>query len=226
MVVDEFPEDNNSNSFELDISKDSLRQIILQSISNTARPFTIAVQNHENQDWNEDSLTQVFIGQNTVQLQKACLPLMVAVQYRDIYHKTKGIPDVFYSLIEEGKDHKPEFLMEAKRLPAPTLKREKEYVVGTTPSGNPNGGIERFKLGKHGAGHSHCGILAFVEDNEFEVWFDSVNRWINELGPSWSKNELLKLQEVKPFCNHYKSKAEREGDELQIDHFWIKIFNN
>ncbi|CAL66344.1 hypothetical protein [Christiangramia forsetii] len=226
MVVDEFSEDNNGTSFELDISKDSLRQIILQSISNTARPFTIAVQNHENQDWNEDSLTQVFIGQNTVQLQKTGLPLMVAVQYRDIYHKTKGIPDVFYSLIEEGKDHKPEFLMEAKRLPAPTLKREKEYVVGTTPSGNPNGGIERFKLGRHGAGHPHCGMLAFVEDSEFEDWFNSVNRWISELIPSWSKNELLELQEVKPFCNHYKSKAEREDNELHIDHFWIKIFNN
>lgn len=226
MVVDDFFEDNNCSSFELKISKNSIRQTILQSISNTAEPFVNAVQNHENHDWNEDSLTQVFVGQNTVQLQKTSLPLMIAVQYRDIYHKTKGIPDVFYALIEEGIDHKPEFLMEAKRLPAPTSRREKEYVAGTTPSGNPNGGIERFKLGIHGAGYSHCGMLAFVEENEFEDWFNTVNLWISELFPSSSKKEFLEIQEVKTYFNYYKSIAERDNNNLHLDHFWIKIYKN
>jgi len=223
MVVDNFPEESAKASLNIKVSEENIRQKILQSIFNTAKPFVNAVHNHTNTLWNEDSLTQVFIGQNTVQLQKLSTSLMVAAQYRDIYHKTKGIPDVFYSLIEEGRDHKPAFLMEAKRLPTPTSTREKEYVVGLTPSGNPNGGIERFKLGKHGAGHSHCGMLAFIEKEEYQDWLGNVNSWITELFPSWTDNELLKLQRKQSHYNHYQSKIEREKDEVQLDHFWIKI---
>ena len=39
------------------------------------------------------------------------------------------------------------FSIEAKRLPTPGSKREKEYVIGS----KNNGGIERFKTGKHGS---------------------------------------------------------------------------
>ena len=223
MVVDDFSEESTGASFSIDLSAEDIRDKILESISNTAKPFVHSVHTHINTDWNEDSLTQVFIAQNTVQLQKLSSSLMVAAQYRDIYHKTKGIPDVFYSMIEEGRDHKPSFVMEAKRLPTPTSTREKEYVVGKTTTGNPNGGIERFKLGKHGAGHSHCGMLAFVEKEEYQYWLKNINSWIAELYPVWSESELLKLQKNYSHYSHYKSKAERVKDEVNLDHFWIKI---
>ncbi|MDT0651223.1 MULTISPECIES: hypothetical protein [Flavobacteriaceae] len=223
MVVDDFSEDSIEASLSIDISAEDIRRKILESISNTAKPFIHSIHTHKNSDWNEDSLTQVFIAQNTVQLQKLSTSLMVATQYRDIYHKTKGIPDVFYSMIEEGRDHKPSFVMEAKRLPTPISSREKEYVVGKTTAGNPNGGIERFKLGKHGAGHSHCGMLAFVEKEEYQYWLKNINSWIAELYPIWSESELLKLQKNYAHYSHYKSKVEREKDEVNLDHFWIKI---
>jgi len=223
MVVDDFSEEGFKASFSIDLSAEDIRHTVLKSISNTAKPFVNAIKTHRNTNWNEDSLTQVFIAQNTVQLQKLSTSLMVGAQYRDIYHKTKGIPDVFYSMIEEGRDHKPTFLMEAKRLPTPTSTREKEYVTGKTLSGNPNGGIERFKLGKHGAGHSHCGMLAFVEKEEYQYWLKNINSWIAELYPIWSESELLKLQKNYSHYSHYKSKAERETDTVDIDHYWIKI---
>ncbi|AOW21235.1 MULTISPECIES: hypothetical protein [Flavobacteriaceae] len=223
MVVDDFSEESTGASFSIDLSAEDIRDKILESISNTAKPFVHSVHTHKNTHWNEDSLTQVFIAQNTVQLQKLSSSLMVAAQYRDIYHKTKGIPDVFYSMIEEGRDHKPSFVMEAKRLPTPTSTREKEYVVGKTTTGNPNGGIERFKLGKHGAGHSHCGMLAFVEKEEYQYWLKNINSWIAELYPVWSESELLKLQKNYSHYSHFKSKAERDKGEVNLDHFWIKI---
>jgi hypothetical protein len=223
MVVDDFSEEGFNASFNIGLSTDDLRNTVLDSVSNTAKPFFNAIRTHTNNDWNEDSLTQVFIAQNTVQLQKLSTSLMVGAQYRDIYHKTKGIPDVFYSMIEEGKDHEPVFLMEAKRLPTPTSTREKEYVTGTTPSGNPNGGIERFKLGKHGAGHSHCGMLAFVEKEDYQHWLKNINVWIAELYPIWTESELLELQKNYSHYSHYKSKAKRETDTIDLDHYWIKI---
>ncbi len=223
MVVDDFSEKSDKTSFYIDLSAEDIRRKILESISNTAKPFVHCIHTHKNTDWNEDSLTQVFIAQNTVQLQKLSASLMVAAQYRDIYHKTKGIPDVFYSMIEEGRDHKPAFVMEAKRLPTPTSTREKEYVVGKTAMGNPNGGIERFKLGKHGAGHSHCGMLAFIEKEEYQYWLKNVNYWIAELYPVWFESELLELQKNYSHYSHFKSKAKREKDEVNLDHFWIKI---
>tara|TARA_R110002167_G_scaffold148089_3_gene340837 strand:- start:1690 stop:2361 length:672 start_codon:yes stop_codon:yes gene_type:complete len=223
MVVDDFSGEGSKASFNIDMSAEDIRQMVLKSISNTAKPFVNAIKIHTNTSWNEDSLTQVFIAQNTIQLQKLSTSLMVGAQYRDIYHKTKGIPDVFYSMIEEGRDHKPTFLMEAKRLPTPTSTREKEYVKGKTPSGNPNGGIERFKLGKHGAGHSHCGMLAFVEKEEYQYWLKNINSWITELYPIWAESELLKLQKNYSQYSHYKSKAERETDVVELDHYWIKI---
>lgn len=223
MVVDDFSEESIESSFSIDLSEEDIRRKILESISNTAKPFVHSIHTHKNTDWNEDSLTQVFIAQNTFQLQKFSASLMVSAQYKDIYHKTKGIPDVFYSMIEEGRDHKPSFVMEAKRLPTPTSTREKEYVVGKTTTGNPNGGIERFKLGKHGAGHSHCGMLAFVEKEEYQYWLKKINSWIAELYPFWSESELLELQKKYTHHSHCKSKVKREKDEVIFDHFWIKI---
>jgi len=223
MVIDDLPEARTGASFSMNLSATSLREKILQSISNTAKPFVTAINTHKKTDWNEDGLTQIFIAQNTVQLQKLSAPLMVGAQYRDLYHKSKGIPDIYYSLLEEGKDHEPAFLMEAKRLPTPTTARKKEYVIGLTPSGNPNGGIERFKLGKHGVGQTRCGMLAFVESEEYQDWLGKVNSWIIELFPIWSSDELLVLQETSSNYNHYKSIADRGTSKVQLDHFWIKI---
>lgn len=223
MIVDDFSQEFPRNSFTINVSPADLHEKILKSIADTAEPFTNAISSHNNKKWNEDSLTQVFIGQNNFQLQKLFLSLTAAAQYRDIHDGTRGIPDIFYSIVEEGKDHRPAFIMEAKRLPTPSKDREKEYVIGKTSDGNPNGGIERFKLGKHGAGHTQCGMIGFIENKDYQDWFEKINFWITELFPTWKKSELLRLEEMHMYHNHYKSEAKRIADTVYLDHFWIKI---
>ena len=199
---------------------------ILQSIKNSHESFNRAIGNHTN--LNEDELTQIFVKQNSLQLQllgASCI--YVGVQYRDFYHKTKGIPDIHYSFNEQGVDYEPEFVMEAKRLPVPSKNREKEYVIGLTQNGNPNGGIERFKLGKHGMGLQQCGMLGYVEKEDYGHWLKTVNGWIEDLsrqeGSIWDIKELLNDSNTTENSFYTTSNAIRVVDEIVLHHFWFMI---
>ena len=66
-------------------------------------------------------------------------------------------------------------------------------------------------------------MLAFVEKEEYQYWLKNINSWIAELYPVWSESELLKLQKNYSHYSHFKSKAERDKGEVNLDHFWIKI---
>ncbi len=220
--------DNINNDDEI-VGKHSLPsnalRLIIESIKNTYEDFIKTLETLENKELNEDGFTQIFVKQNIVHLQKLNFSSMyIGVQYRDIYHKTKGIPDIYYSFTEQGKDYEPTFIMEAKRLPSPSKKREKEYVFGKTPLGNPNGGIERFKLGKHGLGLKECGLLAFIEKNDNEYWLNQVNFWIIEISEndsSWNPDEILFKDDVN--FKYFHSNVLRVNSELKLYHFWIKI---
>jgi hypothetical protein len=56
----------------------------------------------------------------------------------------------------------PFLVIECKRLPTPSAEREREYVA--SPDCAPiGGGIQRFKLGLHGADHSWCAVIGYVQ---------------------------------------------------------------
>ncbi|WGH75386.1 hypothetical protein P8625_15135 [Tenacibaculum tangerinum] len=224
MIVDKRNESYHSSANH-SYPKSRLIQKVIDSISSTPFSFKAALNKHQNFNLNEDELTLLFANQNQFQINKIGIPIRVGEQYRDLYHKTKGIPDLHYSILEEGLNYEPVFIMEAKRLPSPSVNREKEYVVGKTPSGNPNGGIERFKYQKHGKGLSYCGILGYVERGNFEDWLDKINSWILELMPTWSEQEKLKFLEKESIQVLLSSKVLREdSSELNLYHFWIDIF--
>lgn len=208
--------------------KNALVDKIITSIKQTHQFFIDTLNTLDISQLNEDELTQTFVKQNFVQLQQMGLTsIYVGVQYRDIHHKTKGIPDIYYSLTEQGKEYKPSFIMEAKRLPAPELSREKEYVYGKTRNDNPNGGIERFKLEKHGLGLKECGILGYIEKEDFNYWFTQINNWITELSyhpeKDWNVNETLNFLESNASLNYYISNVNRNSGILKLHHFWINI---
>ncbi len=227
MIVDDLHEDNQL------VGKHSLPQntylaLIIQSVESTYSGFINSIQTAKNKNLNEDELTQIFVKQNTLQLQNLGLSFMyVGVQYRDIYHKTKGIPDIYYAFIEQDIDYEPSFVMEAKRLPAPSKAREKEYVFGTTTSGNPNGGIERFKLKKHGLGLTECGILAYIENEDFKYWFNQINNWIKELSnienSNWNIDECLYNIGANDNSYYCQSEVDRDSENLKLHHLWVKI---
>lgn len=58
----------------------------------------------------------------------------------------------------------PILVIECKRIPAPSRNREKEYVTGAKPD-RISGGIQRFKLGYHGARLDTVGMIGYVHPN-------------------------------------------------------------
>jgi hypothetical protein len=206
------------------IKPDSTLGIIIQSIYNTYTPFIEALQYHPNSNLSsEKSLVQEFVIQNDIQLRKRINSIRIEKEYTDNFYGTKGIPDFAYLLLEEGASHEPLFVVEAKILPAPDNKtqREKEYVIGN----NYNGGIERFKIGKHGIGLNHCGLVGFIKDNNTtDSWVKKINSWIIDLSmntPSiWSHNEIL---EKIGASNQIQSIAIRQTGNVYLYHFFVKL---
>lgn len=128
----------------------------------------------------------------------------------------------------------PVVVFECKRLPATSRDREKEYVTGGI--GNKTGGIQRFKLGLHGANHNVAAIIGYLQEGSARDWHDKINRWITELSRGaiidicvWNISEILdKLEEVpsKGIAN-CQSTHNRSGsvksNKILIRHLWIKM---
>jgi hypothetical protein len=131
--------------------------------------------------------------------------------------------------------YQPFMVIECKRLPAPSNDREREYVTGTNKtSGGPTGGIQRFKLGLHGAKVETATIVGYIEEQTTRHWHATINGWITDLagepstdGCVWSHAD--KLQELVCDDDHDASTAisshERAGvcltQFIQIHHMWI-----
>lgn len=202
--------------------KNTVKSKIIESIYNSSHNFQKAIKLLNISNLNEDKLTQIFVEQNDLLLRKMKLPIGVNTQYNDIHNKTIGKPDFYYYFLEEGKTHFPIFVVESKRLPAPSQNRELEYVKGVSTSGKPNGAIERFKLGLHGKGHNSCGILAFIEKGSFESWIIKINNWIEQSFKFDSQSELLKNEKKNNNYFYCTSKNYRSEDKVNLHHIWIK----
>lgn len=168
---------------------------------------------------NENKLTQILVEQLEVKI-KSHPFIGVKNQYSDLFFNTKGIPDFYFHIVEEGVVHEPLFVVESKRLPSQTFVTE--YVKGETN----NGGIERFKTEKHGKGLSECGMIGFIEEENFSYWKTSINGWIRDLSQSdnnWKKDEVLTEEEVKSEYRYLKSVAHTiSSGNVILHHLWIK----
>lgn len=131
--------------------------------------------------------------------------------------------DIYFYLDDDNRTRI--FFVEGKRLPKPGTLTNEEYVKGTSTTGNPSGGIERFKLGIHGIpSQMNCyGIIAYVEKNTIDSWLKIINASIQKGFPSDTelKEEPHKLSDF--FSTHklYNSPA-----NINIYHFWIDLTRN
>ena len=126
----------------------------------------------------------------------------------------------------------PYLVIEGKRLPAPTADREKEYVTGFD---EVNGGLQRFKLGLHGASLEIAAMVAYVQDNDPDAWLVRINGWISALngtdcsqGCHWSEAEQIGdyLLTKRARIASGKSRHTRiaaASPEIDIHHFWVSM---
>ncbi len=128
----------------------------------------------------------------------------------------------------------PIVVFEGKRLPAPRRDREKEYVTGGTKY--QRGGIQRFKLGIHGANHDIAAMIGYLQEGSASDWHDRINKWIVELSSGtiadvcvWNISEMLEKLEVdssKGIANcrstHNRS-GSAQSNKILIRHLWITM---
>lgn len=126
----------------------------------------------------------------------------------------------------------PILVIEGKRLPATSSNREKEYVTGGKEQ--TSGGIQRFKLGLHGAKHETAAMVGYVQGHSLRHWHKQINTWISELARgitqdscAWNENEKLGLLEEDSRKNIASARSvhSRSGrmssDKIIIHHLWI-----
>lgn len=125
----------------------------------------------------------------------------------------------------------PFLVLEGKRLPAPSRRREREYVTG---GDEKSGGIQRFKLGLHGAQQAIAAIIGYVQGGEVENWQRDINSWILELvgksastGEEWFGDEQLTSLEADRTLRIATASSvhARVGDavspKIGIRHLWV-----
>ncbi len=124
----------------------------------------------------------------------------------------------------------PYLVIEGKRLPAPTKDREMEYVTGRE---EVSGGLQRFKLGLHGATLEIAAMVGYVQDDDPNAWLVRINGWITALngtdcskGCHWSSCEHIgdyrltkRARIASGTSSHPRTSA--ASPEIKVRHFWI-----
>lgn len=131
------------------------------------------------------------------------------------------ISAVFYSSYYDDR-----VVFEAKRLPAPSKKREREYVTGASKI---SGGIQRFKTGAHGRAHDVAAIIGYIQKEDALSFYKKINLWISEESTKPKTPLMWKAEEcLTDFCCDTKHTARsisthcREGQcPILLHHFWI-----
>lgn len=117
--------------------------------------------------------------------------------------------------------------IECKRLPTPEDPRRdpREYVA---TGEHARGGIQRFKLGFHGAMHSVAVIIAYIQAEDAAAWVRRVNGWISELADAdsaWA-GEMLEVDATSGAVHRARSRHSRGGSgraAIELQHLWIEL---
>jgi hypothetical protein len=129
--------------------------------------------------------------------------------------------------------YEPFLVLEGKRLPAPSSDRQMEYVTGRD---RRDGGIQRFKLGLHGAKLQVAVMIGYVQEGSARQWHKEINSWISALVArtvtdvcAWKTGERLgRLNEDKQDrIGSCRSEHQRSGDvasnSIQLQHLFVEM---
>ncbi|MBK9757995.1 MAG: hypothetical protein IPO88_31665 [Nannocystis sp.] len=119
--------------------------------------------------------------------------------------------------------------IECKRLPTPHDDRrrgEREYVIGA--DNRTVGGIQRFKLGAHGAAHSLAVLIGYVQAGTPNEWHRTVNAWLAQLADTdalW-RNEQLDAIASDAAVTRFVSFHRRDAAStlsIELQHLWVDM---
>lgn len=84
--------------------------------------------------------------------------------------------------------------IECKRLPTPhdRHREKREYLLTLNGS---TGGLQRFKMGHHGAAHSLAVMIGYVQAGSISSWAKRIDRWVRALARArvagWAVSDSL-----------------------------------
>jgi hypothetical protein len=134
----------------------------------------------------------------------------------------------------EGRQYtkyEPVLVVEGKRLPTPGSGREREYI-SSAKGENPAGGVQRFKLGLHGASQSIAGMIAYIQKRACADWLAEVNQWIDDIAlsgdPQWSGDDRLDRFLVNSAgrvsrCESEHSRTSSASPKIRLTHLWVEM---
>lgn len=149
----------------------------------------------------------------------------------------RGVKGIVIDTVKYA-NNEPFIVFEAKRLDASISKqnkdRTKEYVVGFLKKDgkyNNSGGIERFKKEIHGTGLVHVGMIGYVQSDNFDIWFEKINGWIDEEINTatsgeliWENKDKLILDKKETVLNTYLSEHKCISKEkINMYHIWVDL---
>jgi len=127
-------------------------------------------------------------------------------------------------------DFDPLLPIECKRLPTPSKngRDEREYVFSKSST---TGGIQRFKLGYHGAAHTLGGMIGYIQQDTCGSWNERVKEWIQQLVESgeegWSNADILNLENddaANRVAMLHSEHSRKPGmPHISLKHLWIQL---
>lgn len=208
---------------ELSIPIGKTIDLIINSFKENTPNFKKHITKFNHKILNEEELTQEFVA--LLRRKTADFSFLIGQEKKDLYQYSKGRADFYFYWKEETSTTESFFDIEAKIMTDRfSLNREKEYVIGE----KKNGGIERFKIERHGKGLNQCGLLGFIENSTTDYWIETINNWIVDLSNSDSKwhsdEKLIKIEESFSAYVYLTSFAERvSSDRISLHHYWIQL---
>lgn len=138
----------------------------------------------------------------------------------------------------EGRDYEEWVQLlpiECKRMPTPPDSRRSdcEYVHGLP--GHRNGAIERFKHGLHGPANKRAMIIAYVQEQSFSHWLETINTRLAKLAGDgvddglWCPCELLGVRNIRRTdlyslnSIHRRTKNQSTNDVIEVEHLWLQM---
>lgn len=128
----------------------------------------------------------------------------------------------------------PFVVIEGKRLPAPGGRsRQQEYVTGGDAK---TGGIQRFKLGLHGAQFETAAMVGYIQKGKTSFWHNRINQWIRDLSEAlplgeekWNAKEQLgelaedSVARTSTSVSMHLRTGKTKTARIRLRHFWVEM---